>query len=225
MLKSGLEPTSSDCSTMTTRTIPKGAASLTNMSLAGIRIAIIAVNTALASAAGALTSLFYEWQRHRRPDIAMTANGLLGGLVAITAPCAFVSPPSAVLIGVTAGLVVPLSVEVLERKYRIDDPVGAISVHGACGLWGSIALGLLADGTYGEGWNGVSGPVRGLLYGDASQLAAQIAGAAANLVFVFSLAHAFFRLSDRFIGIRVSAEVEWSGLDGMEMGSEAYSHD
>jgi len=189
------------------------------------RVAIVAANTALASSTGALASLFFEWQRHRRPDIAMAANGLLGGLVAITAPCAFVAPPAAALIGVVAGLLVPLSVEVIERTWRIDDPVGAISVHGSCGLWGILAVGLLADGTYGEGWNGVGGPVTGLVFGDARQLLVQVIGAAANLVFVFALATGFFRLCDRLMGMRVAAEVEWTGLDGMEMGSEAYSRE
>ncbi len=186
------------------------------------RIAAIAVNTLVASSAGALTSLFYEWQRHRRPDIAMTCNGLLGGLVAITAPCAFVAPSSAALIGVVAGLLVPWLVSTLERRAKIDDPVGAISVHGACGAWGTLSLGLFADGSYGEGWNGVPGPVRGLLFGDPGQLAAQVMGVAANMCVVFGLGYAFFRAADRLVGNRVSSEVEWNGLDGLEMGSEAY---
>ena len=91
----------------------------------------------------------------------MACNGLLGGLVAITAPCAFVTPAAAVLIGTVAGLLVVWAVLELERRYRIDDPVGAIAVHGACGIWGALALGLFADGTYGDGWNGVAGPVTG----------------------------------------------------------------
>jgi ammonium transporter, Amt family len=186
------------------------------------RIAAIAVNTMLSSSSGALTSLFYEWQRHRRPDIAMTCNGMLGGLVAITAPCAFVGPSAAVLIGVVAGLLVPWLVSTLERRARIDDPVGAITVHGACGIWGMLAVGLLADGSYGEGWNGVPGPVRGLLFGDPGQLAAQVMGVAANMAVVFGLAYAFFRGADRLIGNRVSSEAEWDGLDNLEMGSDAY---
>jgi Amt family ammonium transporter len=186
------------------------------------RIAAIVVNTSIASAAGALTSLFYEWQRHRRPDIAMTCNGLLGGLVAITAPCAFVAPSTAALIGVVAGLLVPWLVSTLERRARIDDPVGAITVHGACGVWGMIAVGLFADGSYGDGWNGVSGPVRGLLFGDPGQLVAQILGVVANAGLVFGLSFAFFRGAERLVGNRVSSEVEWNGLDSLEMGSEAY---
>ena len=131
---------------------------------------LIAVNTMLASAAGALSSLLYLWHRYNKPDIAMACNGLLGGLVAITAPCAFVTPAAAVLIGAIAGLLVVWAVLELERRFRIDDPVGAIAVHGVCGIWGALALGLFADGTYGDGWNGVAGPVRGLLYGDAANL-------------------------------------------------------
>jgi Amt family ammonium transporter len=186
------------------------------------QIAAIAVNTSLASSSGALTSLFYEWQRHRRPDIAMTCNGLLGGLVAITASCAFVAPSAAVLIGVVAGLIVPWTVGAIERRAKIDDPVGAIAVHGVCGAWGTLAVGLFADGTYGEGWNGVAGPVRGLIFGDPGQLGAQAIGVATNAVVVFGLAYGYFRLSERLIGNRVSSEIEWNGLDGLEMGSDAY---
>ena len=188
------------------------------------RIAIIAVNTMLSSAAGALAALLYLWHRFHKPDIAMASNGLLGGLVAITAPCAFVTPAAAVLIGVVAGLIVVWCVIELERRFRIDDPVGAVAVHGACGVWGALALGLFADGTYGDGWNGIAGPVRGLLYGDPSQFFAQLIGVIVNLVVVFSLAMLFFTIVERIIGNRVLVEVEWSGLDALEMGSDAYPH-
>ena len=174
---------------------------------------MIAVNTMLASAGGALASLLYLWERFTSPDIAMACNGLLGGLVAITASCAFVTPAAAVLIGVIAGLIVVAGVLVLERRLRIDDPVGAIAVHGVCGLWGALALGLFADGSYGDGWNGVAGPVRGLLYGDPGQFVAQLIGVDGQRVVVFGLAFAFFMLIERTIGNRVHAEVEWSGLD------------
>lgn len=186
------------------------------------RVANIAVNTMLSSAAGALAALLYLWQRYRKPDIAMACNGLLGGLVAITAPCAFVTPEAAVLIGTLAGLLVVGWVAVMERRLRIDDPVGAIAVHGVCGLWGALAVGIFADGTYGEGWNSVAGPVRGILYGDPAQLAAQLIGVVTNLVVVFSLALLFFVIVERTIGNRVHAEVEWTGLDALEMGSDAY---
>ncbi|HTA20338.1 MAG TPA: ammonium transporter, partial [Polyangia bacterium] len=186
------------------------------------QIATIAVNTMLSSSAGAFTALLYVWYVSRTPDVGMVCNGLLGGLVAITAPCAFVSPAAAVLIGVVAGVLVAYSVTALERRLRIDDPVGAFAVHGLCGLWGTLALGLFADGSYGAGWNGVPGPVRGLLFGDARQLLAQAIGALTNIVFVFVTAYVFFRVVGRVIGNRVSSEVEWTGLDSSEMGSEAY---
>ena len=188
------------------------------------RIAIIAVNTMLSSAAGALVSLLYLWHRYNKPDIAMACNGLLGGLVAITAPCAFVTPAAAVLIGTIAGLLVVWAVLELERRFHIDDPVGAVAVHGACGIWGALALGLFADGTYGDGWNGVSGTVTGLFYGDASQFFAQLIGVTVNIVVVLGLSIIFFRITDRMVGNRVLVEVEWSGLDALEMGSDAYPH-
>ena len=150
---------------------------------------------------------------------------LLGGLVSITASCAFVAPPAAALIGVIAGLLVALSVGGLERWIRIDDPVGAVAVHGICGTWGALALGLFADGSFGEGWNGVPGPVRGLLFGDAGQLVAQAIGVVTNIVFVFGTAHLLFRGLDRLVGNRVAAEIETAGLDDVEMGSDAYPGD
>jgi Amt family ammonium transporter len=186
------------------------------------RIALIAVNTMLSSAAGSLTALLYLQQRYRRPDVAMGCHGLLGGLVAITASCAFVSPAAAVLIGVVAGFLVVASVLTLERRFRIDDPAGAIPVHGVCGLWGALAVGVFADGSYGNGWNSVEGPVRGLISGDPGQFIAQLIGVSANAIVIFGLALAFFVIVERTIGNRVLAEVEWSGLDSLEMGSEAY---
>jgi ammonium transporter, Amt family len=186
------------------------------------RIATIAVNTMLASSSGALTALVVVWYGLHKPDVAMACNGLLGGLVAITGPCAFVSPAAAVLIGLVAGVLVVRAVFWVENRFRIDDPVGAFAVHGLCGAWGALSLGLFADGTYGAGWNGVAGPVRGLLFGDARQLCAQLIGVVTNIVFVFPAAYGFFRLLGRLIGNRVPAEVELSGLDSTEMGSEAY---
>ena len=186
------------------------------------QIAVIAVNTMLSSSAAAFTALLYVWHVARKPDVGMVCNGLLGGLVAITAPCAFVSPAAAVLIGVAAGALVAWSVTLLERRLRIDDPVGAVSVHGLCGAWGALALGLFADGSYGAGWNGVPGNVTGLLFGDARQFLAQVVGVVANILFVFGTSFVFFKVLDRFMGNRVSAESEWTGLDTTEMGSEAY---
>ncbi len=186
------------------------------------RIALIAVNTMIASASGAVTALFYVWQRHKKPDLGMFCNGLLGGLVAITAPCAFVSPAAAALIGLVAAFVVVGLVRFVEQRLRVDDPVGAIAVHGGCGAWGMLALGLFADGSSGDGWNGVAGTVRGLLFGDSTQFVAQLIAVAVNASVVFALAFGFFSIVERAFGNRVSAETELSGLDALEMGSDAY---
>jgi ammonium transporter, Amt family len=192
------------------------------LSAASPRLALIAVNTVLASCAGALAALFHVWLTLRKPDLGMACNGLLGGLVAITGACAFVSPAAAVLIGLAAGVLVVLTVRFLERRLGVDDPVGAVAVHGACGAWGALAVGLLADGSFGEGWNGVAGPVRGLLFGDAAQLAAQTVGVVTNALFVFGAAYGFFLAVERVLGNRVSAEIEHAGLDALEMGTDAY---
>jgi ammonium transporter, Amt family len=186
------------------------------------RTAAIAVNTMLSSSAGAVAALLYVWAALRKPDLGMACNGLLGGLVAITGGCAFVSPAAAALIGAVAGGLVVWVVHLLERRLRIDDPVGAVAVHGACGTWGALAVGLFADGSYGAGWNGVAGPVRGLLFGDPSQLLAQLVGVATNLAFVFGASYAFFTAVERLLGNRVPAEVEHAGLDALEMGTDAY---
>ena len=193
-------------------------------SLAGtdLRIAVVAVNTMLASAGGAFSAMLYVWLKYGKPDPSMMANGMLAGLVAITAPCAFVTAPFAVLIGLIAGVLVVMSVYFVERKLKLDDPVGAISVHGACGAWGVLSLGLFADGVYGEGLNGVPGTVKGLLYGDPRQFLAECIGVVTCIVFVFSAFYAFFKLVDAVIGNRVSAEVELAGLDMPEMGVLGY---
>jgi Amt family ammonium transporter len=188
-----------------------------------IRIGVIATNTMLAGAAGSITAMLYMWFRYGKPDPSMLANGALAGLVAITAPCAFVTAPAAVLIGGIAGVLVCWAVFFVERSLRIDDPVGAISVHGINGLWGVLALGLFADGTYGDGWNGVAGKVTGLFYGDASQLAAQAIGGAANIVVVGALGALAWAITGALVrGHRVSAEVEELGLDVPEVGTLAY---
>src|SRR5204862_6023725 len=145
-----------------------------------LRIGVIATNTMLAGAAGGITAMLYMWLKYGKPDPSMLANGTLAGLVAITAPCAFVTAPSAVLIGGIAGVLVCVSVLFFERTLRIDDPVGATSVHLVNGMWGVLALGLLADGTYGDGLNGVAGNVKGLFYGDAGQFGAEVIGVLAN---------------------------------------------
>ena len=187
-----------------------------------LRIGVVAVNTMLAGAAGAFTAMMYVWMRYGKPDPSMLANGMLAGLVAITAPCAFVNSVSAVLIGGIAGILVVLSVFFVEGKLKIDDPVGAVSVHGTCGAWGVLSLGLFADGVYGDGWNGVPGTVTGLFYGNASQFVAQCIGTLTCFVFVFASFYLFFKLVDVTMGNRVPASVELEGLDIPEMGALAY---
>jgi Amt family ammonium transporter len=186
------------------------------------RLAIVATNTMVAGAIGGLSAMFYMWVRHGKPDPSMTANGALAGLVAITAPSAFVNAGAAFVIGLLGGLLVCVSVSFVENKLKLDDPVGAISVHCVNGIWGTLALGLFADGSYGDGLNGVAGGVRGLFYGDASQLLAQLAAVGVLIVYGFGLSYVFFKVLDKVWGLRVSAEAELEGLDLPEMGVTAY---
>jgi ammonium transporter, Amt family len=187
-----------------------------------LRIAVIAVNTMLASASGALAAMFYMWYRFGKPDPSMSANGFLAGLVAITAPCAFVSSFWAFVIGLIAGLLLCWAVFFVENTLKVDDPVGAIAVHGFNGAWGVLSLGLFADGTYGDGFNGVEGTVRGLFYGGASQFVAQIIGTLTCFVFIFCISWVFFKVVDVAMGMRVSPEEELEGLDVPEMGAHGY---
>jgi ammonium transporter, Amt family len=189
------------------------------------RTAVVAVNTLLASAAGAAATTAFVWRKFGKPDVTMMCNGMLAGLVAITAPCAFVGAPLAVLIGAMAGILVVASTLFVESRLGIDDPVGAISVHGVNGAWGIVALGLFANGSYGDGLNGVSGGVRGLFYGDASQLAAALIGILANLAYVAPLTALALFVIGRLVGNRVDPEDEVMGLDVPETGIEAYPAD
>jgi Amt family ammonium transporter len=154
----------------------------------------------------------------------MTGNGLLAGLVAITAPSGFVNPMGAVIIGLIAGVLCAISVEFVERKLKLDDVVGAISVHGTNGIWGVISVGLFADGksNYGGAWNGVSGSVTGLFYGDMGQLVAQLIGVATLIGFVFTFSFVINMILEAVWGQRVSAKVELEGLDIPEMGALGY---
>jgi ammonium transporter, Amt family len=193
-------------------------------SLAGndLRIAVVATNTMLASASGALVATIYMWLRFGKPDPSMMANGMLAGLVAITAPCAFVNAPIAVLIGAVSGVLVVSAVFFIDHRLRIDDPVGAVAVHGVNGCWGVLSLGLFADGSYGEGWNGVAGTVRGLFYGDPGQFFAQLIGVAACISFVFVVMYLFFKISNKIVPMRTPARDETEGLDLPEMGIKGY---
>jgi Amt family ammonium transporter len=195
-------------------------------SLAGtdLRIAVVAVNTMLASATGAVgATLWMWWVRTKKPDPSMMCNGMLAGLVAITCPCAFVSAGGASILGLVAGVLVVESVFFFDKK-RIDDPVGAISVHGVNGAWGCLSLGLFADGTYGEGWNGVSGKVTGLFYGGGlGQFFAELIGVTTCFVTLSVLALIVYYIAEKLVGNRVSLEVEIEGLDVPEMGVPGYS--
>jgi Amt family ammonium transporter len=186
------------------------------------RFAVVAVNTMLASASGAIAGALWSWKRFGKPDVTMMCNGMLAGLVAITASCAFVASWSALLIGAIAGMLVIESTLFVERKLKIDDPGGAISVHGACGIFGVVALGVFADGSYGAGMNGVPGTVRGVLYGDPGQLLAQFVGVGTNLTWVGSAAAISFVAIDKLVGHRTHIVDEVRGLDLTEFGMEGY---
>jgi Amt family ammonium transporter len=192
------------------------------MNASDARLAVAATNTMIAGAVGGLFAMFYMWVKFGKPDPSMTANGSLAGLVAITSPCAYVNGFSAFIIGIVAGLLVCKAVPFVENKLKLDDPVGAISVHCVNGMWGVLSVGLFADGTYGDGLNGVSGGVRGLFYGDASQLLAQLIGMAMLVIWGFGVSYLWFRLLDKVWGLRVSPEIELEGLDIPEMGVLAY---
>lgn len=189
-----------------------------------LRISSVAVNTMLAGMAGGFSAMMYMWIRYGKPDASMSGNGLLAGLVAITAPSGFVNPVASVIIGLIAGALVCLSVEFVDQVMKVDDPVGAVSVHGVNGLWGVISVGLFADGrsNYGGSWNGVTGSVTGLFYGDASQLVAQLIGVATLIGFVFVFSFVVNLAIDFFVGQRVDAKAELEGLDLPEMGALGY---
>ncbi len=200
-----------------------------------VRFTVAAVNTGIAGAFGLVASMFYIMKRTGKPDPGMIANGMLAGLVAITAPCAFVDPWAAALIGIIAGILVIEAVFFIERR-GIDDPVGAIAVHGICGSFGVIALGLFATGEYGAAWNltdtdlTADKGVTGLFY-DVSlggkQLLAQLAALVVIWTVMLGIAYAFFKIQNALTkgGIRSSVEDELMGLDYPEMGVTAYPGD
>ena len=173
---------------------------------------------------GCVTAMLYMWVVFGKPDPTMACNGMLAGLVAITAPCAFVNPIGAVIIGAIAGVLVIWSVLFVERVLKVDDPVGAVSVHGVCGAFGCLCIGLFADGKYGAGWNGVADKTPlGLFYGGGvEQLIAQSIGVAANILWVFPVAYLSFMIIEKTVGNRVSAKDEINGLDIPEMGIFGY---
>ncbi len=182
----------------------------------GDLIARVAINTNLAAALGGIFAMITVWKMFGKPDLSMAMNGALAGLVAITAPCAFVDPWAAIVIGAVAGVIVVLGVVVLDRL-RIDDPVGAVPVHGLNGIWGTLAIGLFGKASLGLANNG-------LFYGGGlTQLGIQALGVAAAAVFILVTMGSIFKLIDKSIGLRVSREEELKGLDIGEHGMESYS--
>jgi len=196
-----------------------------------LRIAFVVVNTMLASITGALGAMLTLNMKGLKSDPSMLCNGMLAGLVAITAPCAFVAPWGAAAIGFIAGVLVVYSVFFFDNA-GIDDCVGAISVHGVNGLWGVLSVGIFATGEYGAGWNGVVRDamvkaygydgVRGILYGDPGQLVMQAIDCVVLAVFAFVMAYVWFKVSDLITPIRVPQEVEIEGLDIAEVGALGY---
>jgi len=195
------------------------------------RIGIVATNTMLAGMSATVFGMVYMWLTTGKPDPSMMCNSMLAGLVAITSPCAFVSPVGAFIIGAIAGVLVIWAVAFFD-KIKIDDPVGAISVHGVNGAWGLLAVGLFSDGSYGQGWNGVGATdylgvagrgVTGLFYGDSKQLVAQLVEVVVGLGWNVVVGGIAFWVVGKVVGgNRVPAAVEIGGLDLPEMGAEAY---
>jgi len=197
-----------------------------------VRFAMVATNTAISAGFGAVGGMIWAYRRLGKPDPGMMANGMLAGLVAITAPCAFVQPWAAAVIGLIAGVIVVISIFFLEKR-GIDDPVGAVSVHGTAGIWGVLSIGLFASGDYGAGWNLTTSSltkgtgVTGLFYSldlGIRQLGAQAIGALVIIFVMGGVAYGFFKISDAITkgGIRPTPEVEDAGLDRDEMGVLAY---
>ena len=179
-------------------------------------VARVTINTNLAAAAGAISAMVTAWLRFGKPDFAFTMNGVLAGLVAITAPCAVVTPGYAILIGIIGGSISVAGFLWLDH-HRIDDPVGAVPVHGFCGVWGTLAVGIFGQAALGS-------PNNGLLYGGGfTQLGIQALGTLAAVLFIMVTMFIIFKIIDAMIGLRVSEEEELQGLDIGEHGMESYS--
>jgi Amt family ammonium transporter len=188
---------------------------------------LAAANTLMAGAAGGVSAMTYMWLfgSTKKPDPGMSVNGILAGLVAITAPCAFVDSWAAVVIGLVAGVIVCWA-SVWIEKLKIDDPVGAVPVHLFNGIWGVLAVGIFANGNPDTAaWNGVESAVTGLLYGGSTQIIAQLIEVTSIFVAVFGLSYGFFKILAAFKLLRVSREVELQGLDLPEMGALGYPTD
>jgi Amt family ammonium transporter len=190
-----------------------------------VQFATVATNTAIAGAFGAVVAMLVMMLRTGKPDPGMMVNGMLAGLVAITAPCAFTTPAWSALIGAIAGVLVIYASTFIETKLKVDDPVGAVAVHGVCGTFGVLAVGIFANGSYGAGWNGSSVEgIEGVVSGEWGQLGAQALGALVIWTVIFGVAFAFFKIQNALTkgGIRPSAEMEIAGMDIPEMGALAY---
>lgn len=188
-------------------------------------LAYVSMTTLLAAAAGTIGASMTTWFKFGKPDLSMAINGCLAGLVSITAPCASVSPLSAVAIGVVGGVLVVYSVLFIERTLKIDDPVGAVSVHGVCGAWGTLSVGLFGSAAIDTAIWGADGAIQdGLFYGGGlSQFGIQFAGVAAVFAFTFFTGYVLFSVIHKTIGLRVSEQEELDGLDIGEHGNEAYA--
>ena len=190
-----------------------------------IGIGRVAANTTLAACAGGLVAMFVAYIMSKKWDMSFTVNGFLAGLVAITCPCYWVSPLGSIILGGVAGVIVVAGVELLE-SLRIDDPIGAVPVHGMCGVWGTISLGLFASGEYGVTGPFAadnSAPLKGLFYGGGTQvLIAQLIGSAIVTVSTFAVAMVVMYLVNSVGLLRVSPEGENYGLDLHEHGISAY---
>jgi ammonium transporter, Amt family len=188
-----------------------------------LRLVTVAVSAMLASASGMIGATLYGWALDGKPNLSRAAFGLLAGLVASSAGGAYFGAATALLVGLIGGLLFVWTSDQLEQRFHIDDPMSAIAVHGVCGIWGLLAVGLFADGTYGAGLHGVDGGVTGLLYGNATQILAQLCGIAANIIWVGLTSFALFKAIDLVIGMRVRPNQELEGLDYHELGMPAYS--
>jgi Amt family ammonium transporter len=195
-----------------------------------VQFATVAANTAIAGAVGATVAMYYTmYFRGGKPDAAMMVNGMLAGLVAITAPCAFVAPWAAAVIGALASLLVVEAAYFIERR-GVDDPVGAIAVHGIGGSFGVLCVGIFANGKYGAGWNGALDDageaikIEGVIKGEFGQLGAQALGLVVIWTIIFGIAFAFFKIQNALMkgGIRPPLAEEQEGLDMPEMGAYAY---
>ena len=182
----------------------------------GFDIARVAINTNLAAALGGIGAMITVWFRFGKPDLSMAMNGALAGLVGVTAPCAFVEPWAACLIGLSSGMIVVFGVELLD-KLQIDDPVGAVPVHGMCGIWGTICVGIFGKEALGLANNGF------IYGGNPTQLGIQMVGSFATVVFVLVTMGLIFKMIDVTVGLRVSRTEELRGLDIGEHGMESYS--